>query len=324
MSTESLAIFFQGGTDCDNSSGVPLPCLSRDLDDTERIQTDPSIVIDPALALGTGPVVAPRRIALGRFRIVAELGSGSMGEVMLAEDTLLGRRVAIKRLRAELARDPRFCRRLRDEARIAVQLDHPAIVRVLDLVCEDGVDHIVMEYVAGPSLRALRNLGSLPLARVVQIGWELADALDHVHAHGIVHRDLKLENVLTTRDGRPRLNDFGIARSAECVDDPTEVMGTPRAMSPEQVAGDPVDRRSDLFSLGILLYELVTGVSPFAADSHAQTMRRVLHHSPRSLIADPGVPAALAALIDQLLAKLPQRRPQTAREVARRLHAIGA
>jgi serine/threonine-protein kinase len=306
------------------TTGRRLPTWSSDLSDTQRFQVEPAIVADRTLAVGTGPVAAQRRIALGRFRVVADLGSGSMGEVMLAEDTLLGRRVAIKRLRAELTEDPRHRERLRNEARIAVQLDHPGIVRVHDLLCEDGIDHIVMEYVTGPSLRTLRGRGALVIAHVVQIAWELADALDHVHSHGIIHRDLKLENVLTTRDGRPKLNDFGIACSAECVNDPHEIVGTPRAMSPEQVAGEPVDRRSDLFSLGILLYELVVGTSPFAANGHAQTMRRVLiHHPPSLAVEQPDVPPSLAALVDDLLNKDPAHRPQSTREVAARLRALG-
>jgi serine/threonine-protein kinase len=314
MSTESIAVV----------AGV----WQSDLADTQCFHTPAGLVDAPPVTEdvpAAGAVLAVRRIALGRFRVVAELGSGSMGEVVLAEDTWLGRRVAIKRLRGELAGDPRHRRRLRNEARIAVQVDHPGIVRVLDLVCEDGVDHIIMEHVPGPSLRALRGDGALPVARAVSVACELADALDHVHSHGIVHRDVKLENVLTTSDGRPKLNDFGIARFAGCDDDPGEVTGTPRAMSPEQVAGEPVDQRSDLFSLGILLYELVVDASPFAADSHARTMRRVLRHHPRSLSAElPGVPPAFAALVDQLLDKDPARRPQSAREVAARLRELAA
>src|SRR2546430_1322396 len=118
------------------SASVHQPAWHSDLADTQRFQNAPGAIAEPAPALGTGPISAPRRLALGRFRVVAELGGGSMGEVVLAEDTLLGRRVAIKRLRPELARDARNRRRLRNEARIAVRLDHPAIVRVLDLICE--------------------------------------------------------------------------------------------------------------------------------------------------------------------------------------------
>lgn len=296
------------------------PVGSSDSLGTQRIAADPSVVAEMP-AVGTGPIETHRRIALGRFRIVAVLGSGSMGEVLLAEDTLLSRRVAIKRLRPELAGDPRHRERLRNEARIAVQLDHPAIVRVLDLLRDDGVDHIVMEYVAGPSLRALRSRRALPIPEVVQIAAQVVDALDHVHRRGVVHCDLKLENVLTTRDGRPKLNDFGIARSVACVGC-DEIIGTPRAMSPEQISGAPIDGRSDLFSVGVLLHELVTGVSPFAADGHAQTMAHVLFHRPPSLAAGPGVPPALAALVEHLLEKDPACRPQRARDVAVRLRAI--
>ena len=301
-----------------------LPAWPSDLAETHRFQVANTTGIDTVpTAFGTLGA-ALTRIALGRFRVFADLGAGSMGEVALAEDSLLCRRVAIKRLRPALAGDPWHRWRLRNEARITAQLDHPAIVRVLDLVCEDGVDHIVMEYVPGPSLRTLRGSGPLTIARTVQIAIELADALDHVHGAGIIHRDVKLENVLTSQDGRPKLNDFGIAcTAASAASGGGEVMGTPRSMSPEQTLGESVDCRSDLFSLGVLLYELLTGASPFAADDHAQTMRRIVLHQPRPLAAEmPGAPQALAELVDQLLDKRPPRRPQSAQEVAARLRAI--
>jgi len=302
-----------------------LPAWPSDSAETHRFQVaSPTAVDTVPTAVGTLGA-ALNHIALGRFRVFADLGAGSMGEVALAEDSLLGRRVAIKRLRPALAGDPWHRWRLRNEARIAAQLDHPGIVRVLDLVCEAGVDHIVMEYVPGPSLRTLRSGGPLPIERTVQISIELADALDHVHGGGIIHRDVKLENVLTSQDGRPKLNDFGIACTAvSAAAGGGEVIGTPRSMSPEQVLGEPIDCRSDLFSLGVLLYELMTGASPFAADGHAQTMRRIVLHQPRPLAAEvPGVPPALAALVDQLLDKSAQRRPQSAQEVVARLRAIG-
>jgi serine/threonine-protein kinase len=303
-----------------------LPAWPSDLAETHRFQVACSTAVDtmPSAVGALGQSLS--RIALGRFRAFADLGAGSMGEVALAEDSLLGRRVAIKRLRPALAGDPWHRWRLRNEARIAAQLDHAAIVRVLDLVCDDGVDHIVMEYVPGPSLRTLRGTAPLTLARTLQIAAELGDALDHVHGRGFIHRDVKLENVLTSHDGRPKLNDFGIAcTAASAAAGGGEVMGTPRAMSPEQVLGEPIDGRSDLFSLGVLLYELIAGASPFAADGHAQTMRRIVLHHPRSLTDEvPGVPAALAALVEHLLDKSPLRRPQTAQEVALQLRAIAA
>src|ERR1041384_4170838 len=303
-----------------------LPAWPSDLAETHRFQVAPTSTVDTAPIMVGALGQALSRISPGRFRVFADLGAGNMGEVALAEDALLGRRVAIKRLRPTLAADPWHRWRLRNEARIAAQLDHPAIVRVLDLVCEEGVDHIVMEYVPGPSLRTLRASGPLALVRVAQIAGELAEALDHVHAHGIIHRDVKLENVLTSHDGRPKLNDFGIAcTAASATVGGGEVMGTPRAMSPEQVLGEPIDQRSDLFSLGVLLYELVAGASPFAADGHAQTMRRIVLHHPSSLRDEvPGVPVVLTELVDQLLDKSPLRRPQTAHDVARRLRAIEA
>src|ERR1041385_7344495 len=209
-----------------------LPAWPSDLAETHRFQVAPTSTVDTAPIMVGALGQALSRIAPGRCRGVADLGAGNMGEVALAEDSLLGRRVAIKRLRPTLAADPWHRWRLRNEARIAAQLDHPAIVRVLDLVCEEGVDHIVMEYVPGPSLRTRRASGPLALVRVAQIAGELADALDHVHAHGVIHRDVKLENVLTSHDGRPKLNDFGIAcTAASATVGGGEVMGTPREVA---------------------------------------------------------------------------------------------
>jgi eukaryotic-like serine/threonine-protein kinase len=253
-----------------------------------------------------------------------------MGEVFLAHDPRLGRPVAIKRIRAETGTDPARQARFLREARVTASLSHPAIVQVFDLPSEGGADHIVMEYVAGTTLRRLLEQGPLPVSEGLRIALALAEGLACAHRHGVVHRDLKSENVLLTADGDPKIADFGIARQPPGAGEETltaegAVLGTYRVMSPEQARGEPTDARSDLFALGVLLYEMFTGRSPFLAANGLATMQRVLHHrpSPASEI-DPGISGALSELIDHLLEKEPVLRPRDAGEVADRLRALGA
>ncbi|HEX3764303.1 MAG TPA: serine/threonine-protein kinase [Kofleriaceae bacterium] len=269
---------------------------------------------------------------LGRYRILSRLGCGGMGEVFLAEDPVLRRGVAIKRIRPGLQRDATFRARLRREAQLAARLGHRAIVQVFDLLSENDVDHVVMEYVPGPSLHTLLAGRAMPVAEAVRIAAELTDGLAYAHRQGIVHRDLKLENVLISTDGQPKIADFGIARRTATTADGAVhetltgdglLLGTSRAMSPEQIQCHDVDARSDLFSLGVLLYELVTGTSPFAARNEAMTMLRVLHDQPLpARERGPAIPVALSDLIDHLLAKDPADRPASARTVAERLRRV--
>ena len=266
---------------------------------------------------------------LGRYRIVTRLGRGGMGEVFLAEDPVLRRGVAIKRIRPGLDIDRTFRARLRREAQLAAHLSHRAIVQVFDLVTDANVDHVVMEYVPGPSLHTLLTGRTIPITEVLRIAVELAEGLDHAHQQGIVHRDLKLENILISTDGQPKIADFGIARRAAAggtQDSLTRegmVLGTARAMSPEQTQGHDLDARSDLFSFGVMLYELVTGQSPFAAEVSAMTILRVMNERQRPASAlSPEVPRPLSELIDHLLEKSPTQRPDSARTVRDRLRRI--
>ncbi|HEU4731214.1 MAG TPA: protein kinase [Kofleriaceae bacterium] len=285
-------------------------------------------------ASGAGAAAEPGQAAgqLSRYRILTRLGRGGMGEVLLAEDPALRRGVAIKRIRPGLERDRTYRARLRREAQLAARLNHRAIVQVFDLVTSDNVDHVVMEYVPGPSLHTLLAGGAMAVPEAVRIAIEIADGLAYAHQQGIVHRDLKLENILMGTDGQPKIADFGIARRMAAAADSVAqesltrdgfVVGTSRAMSPEQVQGHEVDARSDLFSFGVLLYELVTGTSPFAAGGDAQTVLRVLHHRqvPASELVS-GVPRALSDLIDHLLEKAPAQRPDSARIVRERLQRV--
>jgi len=275
----------------------------------------------------------PAERTIGPYRLIRGLGAGGMGEVFLAHDPRLRRQVAIKRIRADFGessvRRVRFLR----EARLAASLNHPAIVQVFDLMSDEGTDSIVMEYVPGTSLHQALKQGPLPLARGLAIAVAAAEGLAYAHRQGILHRDLKTENVLLTTDGQAKIADFGIARRLETeTEEGTRdetltqegiAVGTPRAMSPEQACGDGVDARSDLFSLGVLLYELFTGQSPFLAPTAAETLQRVLAHRPPPAHAlTPGLPPALSGLLAQLLEKQPERRPQTAAEVAASLRSL--
>jgi serine/threonine-protein kinase len=271
--------------------------------------------------------------AIGPYQVLRRLGGGGMGEVFLAHDPRLGRQVAIKRIRAEVGFDPSRRARFRREARLIAGLNHPAIVQVFDLWSEGDVDHIVMEYVPGASLRETLKEGPLPLDRGLAIAVSIAEGLAYAHRQDVVHRDLKTENVLLTPEGDAKIVDFGIAR--RLLGEPGEetltmegaVLGTCRTMAPEQASGEPSGPRSDLFSFGVLLYELFTGRSPFLAKTHAATLQRILdpQDRPQPVCAvAPGVPQELSSLIDQLLEKVPVFRPRDAEEVLHRLRELAS
>jgi serine/threonine-protein kinase len=269
----------------------------------------------------------PERI--GSYRVEKRLGQGGMGEVFLARDERLGRRVAIKRIRHGTEFDRRS-ERFRREARAAALLSHPAVVHVYDLI-EDGSDlAIVMEYVEGRTLAGLMAAGLPEPTLVVRLGREIAEGLAAAHAAGLVHRDLKAENVIVTAEGHAKILDFGLARpvvlnEGDELTTHGAVLGTYHSMSPEQASGAEVDARSDLFSLGVLLYEMLTGRSPFRGANSLDTLRRVItHHPPPVSALRPDLPRGLSDLIERLLAKDREARPQSAAEVARSLDEIAA
>jgi serine/threonine-protein kinase len=251
-----------------------------------------------------------------------------MGEVFLAFDRRLERRVAIKCLRSGL--DATGAReRLRREARAAARLHHSSIVQVFDLIEAADRDWIVMELVDGPRLADLTARGPLPLPQILLYGRQVAEGLAAAHAQGFVHRDLKAENVLIARGSQEtaKILDFGLVRNVET--DSTEaltragmVLGTIRTMAPEQVRGLAVGPRADLFSLGVLLYEMASGRSPFHGASTAEILHRIVAEPPAPL--PPEVPGELAALIGHLLQKAPELRPASAAAVAQRLAALSA
>jgi len=261
-----------------------------------------------------------------------------MGEVFLAYDDRLERPVAIKQIRREAASDPSRRERLLREARAAARLSHPNIVQVYDILeaagdsggdSGDRGDSIVMEYVAGRTIAEMLRPGPLSLSLTVELARQIAAGLAAAHAAGLVHRDLKGENVLVDAAGRARILDFGLAKPLDSNDSAlTEhgaVLGTYRAMSPEQSRGEPADARSDLFSFGVLLYEALTGVSPFAGRTPIETLRRIDGEAPRPVTAlRPEVPRELAALVHALLEKDPRHRPADAARVARELQALAS
>lgn len=287
----------------------------------QRGLSEPQGTLDPR----SGSRLAGVRLA-ERYQVLGPIGAGGMGEVFVAHDTTLERPVAIKRLRQEAALSRANVDRLRNEARLNAQLQHPNIVTVYDVVQLDGVEHIVSELVDGDSLRELVGASRPSLGRALEIAIEVVRGLEFAHSRKVIHRDLKTENVLVGRDGAVKIADFGIALLAEqsAADDEARVpLGTPRAMSPEQSMGEPTDERSDLFSLGVLIYEIVGGASPFLCANAAETMRAVRTSKQRPL-ADlhSGIPVELSRLVDRLLEKQRTLRPFSASEVLHDLVAI--
>lgn len=268
--------------------------------------------------------------SIGAYRVEKLLGRGGMGEVFLAWDARLKRRVAIKRIRRDRTLDPALRQRLLREARAAAGLSHPAIVQVYDLVEDTSGDCLVLEYVAGKTLAATLAAGPLETGLAVRLAREIAGGLATAHAAGIVHRDLKPENVIVTPSGHAKVLDFGLARMrARATDDVLltqhgVLLGTFHMMSPEQAKGEEADERSDLFSLGILLYEMLTGHSPFRGSSPLETLNRVTSEDPpRADSLRPGLPPRLVNLIGRLLAKDPEARPASAAHVEAELETIG-
>ena len=266
---------------------------------------------------------------IGDYQVLGVLGSGGMGTVVLALDNRLQRQVAIKRIRAGSEMSPLARERLRREAAAAATLNHPAIVQIHHILEGESGDAIVMEYVEGRTLAQMLSRGPLPVRQAVGIARQVAEGLAAAHGLGLIHRDLKTQNVMVTPSGQAKILDFGLAKrlTPSPEDDSLTAEGAPvgtrRAMSPEQAKGGTLDVRSDLFSLGVLIYEICTGRSPFHGDDRGQTLERVIAEVPAPAAElNPGLPAPLAALVGELLEKDPARRPSSAASVAERLRRI--
>ena len=258
-------------------------------------------------------------VLLDRYEVGRLLGAGGMAEVFEGRDRLLARRVAIKVLQAQFVRDPSFLIRFKREAQAAASLSHPNIVGVYDTGSEDGTHFIVMEYVDGRTLKeVIRAEGPLYPERAAEICGDVCSALAAAHARGLIHRDIKPGNVMLTPDGKVKVMDFGIARAttSETITQTAAVVGTAQYISPEQAQGQTVDYRSDLYSVGCCLYEMLTGTVPFTGATPVAIAYRHVREDPtppRMLNAD--VPRPLEAICLKAMAKLPDNRYQTAAEL---------
>lgn len=268
------------------------------------------------------------------YRVGARLGAGGMGEVYRAEDLRLGRDVALKFLPAALKSDPESRARLLNEARAASMLRSPNIAVTYDIGEHDGSDFIVMEFVEGELLSARAAQGPLPLREAIDVGLQVADALDEAHARGIIHRDIKSANLIRTARGLTKVLDFGLAKitragSAAEVTRPQMtsagmIIGTVSYMAPEQALGQTVDHRADLFSLGVVLFELLAGRVPFEGPSATAIIDRILHETPPAISRFTPVPAALDTIVARALEKKPELRYQSARDLYNDLREVAA
>jgi Tol biopolymer transport system component len=320
----------------------------------KELRTEVETLLASAQAAGTGflearpvagPLVDPIRLApgtsLGPYEIVALLGAGGMGEVYRARDQRLGRQVAVKILPDSVSEDPRRVARFEKEARALAALSHPNILAIHDFGRSDGRLYAVTELLDGETLRD--RMAGEPMAwrKAAEIAAAIADGLASAHAAGIVHRDLKPENVFLTSDGRLKILDFGLAKSTEPVSENAvtvtspsggavsvdgEVVGTLSYMAPEQLRGQKVDGRTDIFALGSVLYEMLSGKRPFAGPTPADTLSAILHGEPHPLETSSvsPVPPALAGIVSRCLEKRPEDRFDTAHDLAIALRSISS
>jgi predicted ATPase len=272
----------------------------------------------------------------GAYEILSPLGAGGMGEVYRAKDPRLGREVAIKVLRGQVSPTKEHLDRFEREARSASALNHPNIVTIYELGKVDSTHYIAMELVAGKTLRELLNSGSMPMRKIIQIAAQIADGLSKAHEAGIIHRDLKPENLVVSQDGVVKILDFGLAKPTPRGEEPSEmttfidaqtkpgaVMGTLEYMSPEQADGRSVDFRSDQFSFGLVLYEMVTGTRAFRRNTGAATLLAVIRENPEPIASlNSEAPAPLCWVVERCLEKEPQKRYASTRDLARDIAAI--
>jgi len=264
--------------------------------------------------------------SVGHYKIEKAIGSGGMGEVYLATDTNLGRKVALKTLPPSFASDPSFLRRFRNEAQAAANINHPNVATVYSVEDIDGLKFITMEYVEGRTLDRLTPEGGLEIKTFLAWLEPIAHALHAAHKRGIIHRDIKPGNIMISADGTPKILDFGLAQFerslagigsiANHITAPGQIIGTPSYMSPEQAEGSGVDIRSDIFSFGTVMYEALTGKRPFRGSSQGLIVKAVIHADPDPLAGQRSdVPSALTKMVERCLEKSPGKRFQSMREI---------
>ncbi len=258
----------------------------------------------------------------GRYRLLRLLGTGGMASVYLAEDLRLGRRVAVKILHPQFSADPSFVARFEQEARIAAGLSHPNLVQVYDVGHDDDRHYIVMEYIEGETLKELINRqGALPISRALNIARGVLSALAVAHAHHLIHRDIKSQNILLTESGDVKVTDFGIARemgqtTAATLTATGMIIGTVQYFSPEQAQGRPATLKSDIYAVGIVLYEMLTGKLPFEADNPLAVAMQQINQAPQQPARlNPAIPSSVQAIVLKALSKNPDNRYSTAGEM---------
>ena len=272
---------------------------------------------------------------LGQYEIRSPLGAGGMGEVYRAHDRRLDREVAIKVLPKSLTSDPDRMRRFEQEARATAALNHPNILAIFEMDAHGSVSYLVEELLEGHTLRERLRRGPIPLRKAIDYGVQIAHGLSAAHDRGIVHRDLKPENLFLTKDGRVKILDFGLAKLGATKEasgqeptvteqtSPGTVMGTVGYMSPEQVRGEDADYRSDIFALGTILYEMVTGKQTFRKATSAETMTAILNEDPLSISqTTPTAPPGLQRVVHRCLEKSPEQRFQSSSDLAFALEAL--
>ena len=293
------------------------------------IETSASDVAAELLAMDQGKLEVGQNI--GHYKILALLGAGGMAEVYLAQDTQLGRQIALKLLPTEFTLDPERVRRFEQEAHAASALNHPNIVTIHEIGCSNSSHFIATEFIDGETLRQRLTNNRLQLNEALDITTQIASALSAAHAAGIVHRDIKPENVMLRRDGFVKVLDFGLAkltlhqqetipthpsRTSVVKTNPGMVMGTVQYMSPEQARGAEVDARADVWSLGVVLYETVTGRVLFEGETPSHVIVSILESQPSAFFAELDLPPALQGIISKALCKSRAERYQTAAELA--------
>ena len=297
--------------------GTPLPAT---VPHTQGDPTGDETVRLPTVELSSGDIFAKR------YQVIDELGVGGMGRIYRVLDKKLGEEIALKLIRPEIASDRATIDRFAAELKLARQIVHKNVARMFDLNEETGVPYITMEYVQGENLkRLLRKVGRLFAGQAIPIACQISEGLAEAHRLGIVHRDLKPQNIMIDEDGQAKILDFGLARLQRTDEEMKkhELSGTPAYMSPEQVRGEPVDGRSDLYSLGVLMYEMLTGALPFKAASARELVQKHLTEPPRDpRELNPGISAGLSQVVMKCLEKDPGTRFQTAVEVREALDCL--